>query len=146
MTRGAVARRMVFRTGVQVRRHKLQWVAACVAVFGVGVAFQVCESVSAGPATDCADQVMHLLVDLSIESARTAYPCLGTTYRQVLSEDAFVVQAQSDSPPASTRMTRTGEERSATGGKVVSYVLERAGQRIPYAVHLGEDGRVERVE
>ncbi len=147
MTPSAMGWRVARRAGVQVWRNRIQWLAAGVAVAGMGVAVQVGAAGGAAPAgADCADLVMQQLAVPSVAAARAAYGCLGDSYHSVLTEDTFVQQAQTNAPPSPGHVTRTGETRTTTGERVVLYTLERDGHQVPYAVYLGPDDRVDRID
>ena len=147
ITRTVVARRVAVRAGAQVWRHRLQWLAAGAAIAGMGAATQIASvSPAAAGGSDCADQVMQQLATPSVVTAHAAYRCLGDTYHNVLTEDAFVQQAQATDPPAPGRVIRTGETRTITGERVVLFNLERDGHQVPYALYLGPDNRVDRID
>ena len=146
MTRGAIARRVARRAGIQVWRHRFQWLVAGVAVAGMGAATQVGAARMASSGADCADVVMQELATPSVAAARAAYGCLGDSYHSVLTEDAFVRQAQTAAPPVPARVTRTGETQTTTGERVVLFTLERNGQQVPYALYLNSEDRVERID
>ncbi len=150
-----LAARIVVRTGAQIWRNKLTWLAAgatatLLTVFQLGGAFaSVAMPGVASPASassDCADTVMQMLVNQTPAAAHAAYRCLSGTTTQALSEEQFVQQAQNGGMPSVRRLSRVGQRPLPDGGTVVYFALDRNDGTLVYSVFQGPDGRVLHIE
>ena len=61
-------------------------------------------------------------------------------------DPAFIQQMQTQKMPNVNKLARVGDYHTPTGGTMVYYAVEGAGQSVGYIVYLGQDGKVLRIE
>jgi len=135
--------RIAARTGVAIWRHRLAWLVGVLIVGSVGV-YELSYAVPSVSNGDCADTAMAAVTTADDQTAHAAYACLGPGLRNT-SEDQFVAgMRQRDSQRA--HVNRVGDQRTADGGHIVFYTVERQGQAVGYIVYLNAQGKIVKVE
>jgi hypothetical protein len=89
---------------------------------------------------------MAAVADKSPAAAQRAYQCMDATFRQRVTEPAFVQQMQAQKMPNASKLARVGDYHTPTGNTMVYYAVDSTTQSVGYIVYLGQDGKVLKIE